>query len=386
MLSMGLIGCQRAKLFLEVVQKGNLPIDVKCVLDVDEMVLKDFSNLYPNIFTLSDRYEFFASEEFEAVYIASPVAYHFDHCRLALKNEKHVLCEVPIIQEIAQGYELIELSNATGLVCMMAENYCFLPNVLALNSAFKKGAFGEITFIRSGYIHDCKHLNFDYKKGSLTWRGELKKITSGNDYPTHALGPVCKLLGIGSGLDHLKSITTYSSKEAAMSDFAKNPSSPMSNLPDGFFRRGDISASFIETYNGILIELNLDTVSNRPSSMADLYIQGSRGAFISGRYDKEKPIYSETNSHDHNVTEFEIFNFKDFLTNQENGEVERLDRLFPFYKVIEDFMLTVKGIKRPYITNYDGILWSAVIELSQKSILAGSSKEDFPSKLTGWAT
>ncbi|MGB3569731.1 MAG: Gfo/Idh/MocA family oxidoreductase, partial [Priestia megaterium] len=57
---------------------------------------EEFAGKYdiPHIFT--DLEEMAASAEIDAVYIATPNAYHAEQAILFLKNNKHVLCEKPL--------------------------------------------------------------------------------------------------------------------------------------------------------------------------------------------------------------------------------------------------------------------------------------------------
>ena len=102
---------------------------------------------------------------------------------------------------------------------MMAENYCYAPQNIALKRSIKKGEFGNISYIRSSYIHDCKDLSFSKKNGKLTWRGLERKKFNGNDYPTHSIGPVAKFLNIGQfNSEKFSSIHSFGTKEISMSN------------------------------------------------------------------------------------------------------------------------------------------------------------------------
>nr|MDW8080957.1 Gfo/Idh/MocA family oxidoreductase [Candidatus Calescibacterium sp.] len=50
-------------------------------------------------------------EDIDAVYIASPVTFHFSQSKEALEAGKHVLCEKPLALNVAEGEELLELAE-----------------------------------------------------------------------------------------------------------------------------------------------------------------------------------------------------------------------------------------------------------------------------------
>ena len=297
---------------------------------------------------------------------------------MALKNQKHVLCEVPIIQSLDQGYEVLRTQKQVGKICMMAENYCFTPTIIALQQLFDEDCFGEIVYVRTGYIHDCKHLAFSDTGSVLTWRGRARQYISGNDYPTHSIGPICKLLGIGDGSKRLKTITSFCTKESAMTNFAQSMRPKAAPPITKNFKRGDISLSFIKTSDDTLIELILDTVSNRPSSMGDLYIQGTKGCFMSGRFDNEEPVvFFNHTTNNFAANKIEILAVNDYLEKNDFNVQKSLGRLFPFWKILKSFEESIRGVYGPAITTEESVLWSSIIELSQKSVTNGSNPIQF---------
>ena len=247
----------------------------------------------------------------------------------------------------------------------MAENYCYAPQNIALNKMIKNGEFGDITFVKSSYIHDCKDISFSKINGKLTWRGLERKKLNGNDYPTHSIGPVCKFFNIGLfSNERFHSIYSLNTKEVSMSDiyFKKFP-----NKKNIKFKRPDISITFLKTNKKRLIEILCDTSSNRPSSMMDMYIQGTKKTFISGRYDYESGIISSTKNFKH--SKFKIFNYSKYLTKSDKFYLKILKKNFGLYKLLENFYKSIKDRSNPFINIDEAFLWSSIVELSKRSIL-----------------
>lgn len=367
-IKIGIVGCRRGKELVEISKKTNLEFDIIGAYDKDG---KKFAKLGKKIKTYNNLNSLLKNKEIEAVYIASPVKFHAHQTISALKNKKHVLCEVPAFQKINDGKKILNILKKKKYVYMMAENYCFLPQHLALNNLIKKKSFGEITFIRTSYIHDCRSLGFNKKNGNLTWRGKERRKLSGNDYPTHSIGPICKFLDTDNKGDCLKNITTFSNKEEAMSKMYFKIFPKFKNIKNNF-KRHDTSLSIIRTKNNKIIELICDTTSSRPNSMVDLYIQGTKMSYISGRYDGEDSIISSSNSV-YKSKPYKKFNYKKYLRKKDKIMYHKLGKKFSFYKILENFQNAIqKKVNKPYIDFNDAYLWSSIIELSKISLIKNS--------------
>ena len=369
MMNLGIIGYERGKKLIEIIKKTKLKIKVTAIYDLNPKIEK-LAETNPIISVYNSKEKFFNSRKFESLYIASPVKFHYEHTMLAIKNNLNILCEIPAFRTINEGKKIKSKLRNGKIIYMMAENYCYIPKIIALNKLIRQNKFGEIIFVRSSYIHDCKKLCFDKYTGELTWRGNERKINNGNDYPTHSMGPVHKLLENNKRFkDNLKCISSYNNRESIFSDFYFN------KFPQKFkkkFKRGNYSISIIETKRKNIIELICDTTSSRPSSMADMYIQGTKGTYISGRYDDEKPIVSFVKKNGY--TKFKKFEYLKLLKKKDLDLIAKLGKLFPFYKTIENFTISVKTKVSPSINFSDAFVWSSIIELSKKSLIKNSKK------------
>ena len=362
MINIGIIGYKRGIKIINILKKKKINFNVVAIYDKDIAKLKLIKD--KNIKIFRNENSFFNYKYIDAVYIASPVSHHVSHSTKAAKKGIHILCEVPAFQKIAEGKKLNNLIKAKKITYMMAENYCYAPQNIALKRSIKKGEFGYITYIRSSYIHDCKDLSFSKKNGKLTWRGLERKKFNGNDYPTHSIGPVAKFLNIGQfNSEKFSSIHSFGTKEISMSNIYSK-FFPKKKIK---FKRPDISFSFLKTNKERLIEIICDTSSNRPSSMMDMYIQGTKKIYISGRYDDEKSIVSShTNFRNSN---FKKFNYSYYLTINEKKDLKILKRDFGLFKVLENFHKSIENKTKPYVNINDAFLWSSIIELSRKSII-----------------
>ena len=196
---------------------------------------------------------------------------------------------------IDECYALVETVEKTGLTYMMAENYCYRREAMMVRNMAEQGIFGELTYAEGAYIHDCRDLMFNADL-TRTWRGGAvpgadgnpgaTQSSRGNGYPTHSLGPIAQWLGINRG-DRLARTTTFVTKSAARQEWAR------SVLPDGHYDTTDAAwaeftdsaTTLIETEQGRVICLRKDSASPRPHNMALHSLQGTSGAYVSGRFD-----------------------------------------------------------------------------------------------------
>ena len=150
-----------------------------------------------------------------------------------------------------------------------------MREILAIKRMADEGVLGEIVYMRGGYRHDLRDILLDDKgilggrKGTESvWRSRFYTHNNGDIYPTHALGPLCMILGIGKN-DQLAWLTSFATKAVGLRQ-------RMSEHDATTITLGDIVSTQIETKGGTLISLTHDTTLPRPRSL-DFEVQGSRG-------------------------------------------------------------------------------------------------------------
>ena len=94
---------------------------------------------------------FAKSDAFEAVYIASPNALHYEQARLCLENGKHVLVEKPATATTAQQEALFALADEKGLICAEAIMSIHTPAFETLRRAIE-----EIGRVRTAHFMFCQ--------------------------------------------------------------------------------------------------------------------------------------------------------------------------------------------------------------------------------------
>ena len=315
--------------------------------------------------------------DIDLIYVCTHWELHTPIAVYAMEHDKHVAVEVPAALTIEQCWELVNTAERTRKHCMQLENcnYDFFE-MATLNMA-QKGLFGEIVHCEGAYIHDLRFLNFDEKGYWDMWRLKHLEKEDGNTYPTHGLGPLCHIMNIHRG-DKMNHLVSMSSNQFGMSLYAKNKFGDSSEYAKKTYKKGDMNTTLIKTENGKTILIQHDVTSPRPYSRLHT-ISGTNG--FAQKY-PQKGIALEPNAHY-------------FLAE------EKLDSLLkeyahPIVKEIEEKAKEVGGHGgMDYIMDYrliyclrnglpldqdvyDAAEWSAIIELSRKSVENNSEPIEIP--------
>ena len=102
---------------------------------------------------------------------------------------------------------------------MMLENYLYSSYVMQVQTMVDAGLFGDLTYGYGSYIHEIRGMKYN-PDGTLTWRGHNVEKTRGIVYPTHAIGPVCRWMGVDGVKDRLETVVAMDSKSLATQAFA----------------------------------------------------------------------------------------------------------------------------------------------------------------------
>ncbi len=133
----------------------------------------------------------------DAVYIASPHLTHYDYVKNALLNNKHVLCEKPMVLSSEQAKELYSIANERKVVLMEAIKTAYCPGFIRLISLAKSGIIGNIKSIDAKFTklvdYDVREMKKDNCGGSIT------------ELATYPLLAITKLLG-----DNITEVRFYS--------------------------------------------------------------------------------------------------------------------------------------------------------------------------------
>jgi scyllo-inositol 2-dehydrogenase (NADP+) len=144
-----------------------------------------------NVYTNME--EMFRSGDIDAVYIASPNAFHAEQSILAMENGIHVLCEKPAVTTVEEMDQVIDASRRYGITFMEAMKSTVTPSFLNL-----KRNLDKIGTIRRFVFHYNQYSSrYDsYKEGIIenAFKPELGNGAK-TDLGVYAIAPIVHLVG-----------------------------------------------------------------------------------------------------------------------------------------------------------------------------------------------
>ncbi len=316
--------------------------------------------------------------DLDIVYTATPWEWHTPVCLAAMNSGKHAATEVPAAVTLDECWSLVEASEKTGKYCVILENCCYERTELMILNMVRQGLLGELLHAECGYLHDCRGLMVG---GS--WRAAHGIKHNGDLYPTHGLGPVAQCMNINRG-NRFTRLVSMGSQSRGLNLYAKEKFGPDHPEAQRHYAVSDVVSTLIQTALGQTITVNFSLSSPRPYSR-EILVQGTKG--IVRKYPEEK-IYLPGRTKGDNWETVESYR-KDYehplwkeMGEQGKGIGHGSMDVILCYRLIQALR---KGIA-PDIDVYDAAAWSAVTELSAKSI-AGKSEVDFPDFTRGkWET
>ncbi|MFW6198344.1 MAG: Gfo/Idh/MocA family protein, partial [Acidobacteriota bacterium] len=307
------------------------------------------------------------------VYTATPWRWHVPVCLAAMENGKHAATEVPAAITIEEAWRLVEASETRQRHCVMMENVCYGRTEMMVLNMVRQGLLGEILHAECGYLHDLRAIKFA-DEGEGLWRRVHSAVRDGNLYPTHGLGPVAQCMNVNRG-DRLVALTSLSSPSRGLQEYARE------HYPAGHPKRreefvcGDVNSSLIRTARGRTVMVSHDTDLPRPYSRINK-VQGTRG-LVEG-WPHRVHVEGRSPAHEWEEAEayFEEFEHPLWRRLREDSEGAGHGGM----DFIEDWRL-IQCLRRGEPLDmdvYDAAAWSAVSELSERSVAAGGAPMEFP--------
>lgn len=107
--------------------------------------------------------------DIDAVYIATPHAFHCEQTILCLQHKKAVLCEKPMALNTGQVSKMIQASKDTNCFLMEALWTRFLPWLQAVTDIINNKMIGEVKYVRADFgfkaVYNPQGRLFDTKLG-----------------------------------------------------------------------------------------------------------------------------------------------------------------------------------------------------------------------------
>ena len=337
-----------------------------------------------------DYRELLKDDKVEAVIIATSWNTHVTIAIDAMKAGKKTAMEVGGAMSVEECYKLVDAYEQTKTPFMFLENCCYGKTELLAAALAARGVLGEIVHCSGAYSHDLRE---EVTGGNRNRHYRLKNYINRNceNYPTHELGPIAKILGINRG-NRMVGLVSVASKSAGLKEYVKEKSDTIDPLLIGEnFKQGDIVNTLITCQNGETIALELDT------TLPVLYdrkftVRGTKGlynqtlhAVFTGLPDGEEEVWTG------------LENSKKLLNSAEKYEAEYLPELWKAATekdknlghggmdgfLIHDFIIRCLDGREMPIDVYDAAAWMCITPLSEQSIALGGKTVAIPDFTNG---
>ena len=315
----------------------------------------------------------------DAVIIASSWDMHTRMAVDAMKAGKYTAVEVGGAYDVEDCWQLVRAYEETGTPIMMLENCCFDRFELLCTSLVRAGRLGKVLYCQGAYAHE---LRGEILGGYVNRHYRLKNYIHRNceNYPTHQLGPIAKILNITSG-NRFTKLVSMSSKAVGLHEYIMNNPKYKDRLGDRVFKQGDITTTMIECENGETIFLKLDTTLPRlyergvtVSGTKGFYCQTTQSVILDdGRYNHESDPYKKTFFNQADYSQYLPADWKEITEEQLKAGHGGMD-----YIMLKHFFRCLKDKKPMEIDVYEAVTWMSVTALSEQSIAGGSIPVECP--------
>ena len=343
--------------------------------------IKEKSGIVPKLY--EDYKQLIGDSEVDAVLITSSWEYHVRIATDCMKHGKIAALEVGGAYDIEDCWQLVRTYEETGTPIMLLENCCFDRFELLSESLVRAGKLGEVVNCHGAYAHDLRE---QILGGYVNRHYRLENYRRRNceNYPTHELGPIAKILDINRGNQFL-SLVSVASKAAGLDEYARSDKNPDPSLIGVKFMQGDIVNTIITCANGETITLRLDTTLPRYYSR-EFTVHGTKGLCVQ----ESNMVFLEESLNPHEFFEPEKTVGK-YLNNAEQyseylpdewrniSDAEKeLGHGGMDYLMFKAFFKAVINGKEMPVDVYDAAAWMSVTALSAASVAAGGTVQFFP--------
>lgn len=322
----------------------------------------------------------------DAAFVFTDWSTHAEIAIYAMEKGIPVASEVGCEYTLENCFNLVRTQERTGTPYMFVENCCWGKDEMLATVMARKGLFGTVVHCSGAYAHDLRR-EISYGHVNRHYRFDNYVNRCCENYPTHELGPIAKLLNINRG-NRILTVSSFSSKAAGLQEYIKTREDATEEMKNATFRQGDIITTVLTCAGGETIHLTLDTTLPRSYSR-QFTVRGTKGSY----YQDTNTVFLDGEKEYWEPVDY----YKETLNNAKNYEEEFLPSLWKnitpeelsaghggmdwfAYKAFTD---AIKSGSPVPIDVYDGATWQAVSVLSEISIQQGGAPQAMPDFTNG---
>lgn len=335
--------------------------------------------------TETDYKKLIARDDVDVVVVSCAWESHIKVAIDAMKAGKPVGMEVGGSYSVKECWDLVDTYEETQTPFMFLENCCYGRRELMALNMVKQGLFGDIVHCRGGYMHDLRE---EVSEGEKNRHYRLRNYIHRNceNYPTHELGPIARILNINHG-NRMLTLISMASRSAGIQEYIKDRMSDDEKLMNTRFAQGDVVNTMIKCAGGETILLTLNTSLPRFYSR-DFTVCGTKGmyeeendtVFVDKKYTAEEEWDFKANwgnAKDYEK-DYEHPIWQKFLNDGVQGGHGGMDWL-----VFEAFFESIRNGEPCPIDVYDAASWMCISALSEESIAMGGHPVAIPDFTNG---
>jgi predicted dehydrogenase len=340
-------------------------------------------------FMTTDYKELLKTEGLDAVLISTDWELHIPIAIDAMNAGVAVALEVGGAYSVQDCFDLVDTWEKTKVPFMFMENCCYNRDELLATAMARKGLFGRIVYCSGSYSHDLRN---EVTRGKENRHYRLRNYLTRNceNYPTHELGPIAKLLNINRG-NRILSLVSVASCAAGLEQYVADHPELVEKDPtlkDRRYNQGDVVSTILTCAGGETIYLKLDTTLPRSYSR-EFTVRGTKGAYFMDTntvfMDGDKEYFDPTqvakqyldNACGYN-SEYMPDCWKEMTEEKRKFGHGGMDAIM-FDRFIKCYL---EG-REMEIDVYDAAAWMCISCLSEKSIAEGGAVQQIPDFTNG---
>lgn len=314
----------------------------------------------------------------DAVIVSTSWDMHVAVALAAMEKGVTVAIEVGGTHSIDDCWKLVDCYERTKTPFMFLENCCYNKDELLANALLKNGVLGSPSYFQGYYCHDLREEIIVVGADRNHYRLAEYRDHNCENYPTHELGPIAKMLSINRG-NRFTKVVSMASKAQGLKEYLKTKPDYAKKLGDIEFKQGDVVTTMIQCENGETVFLKLDTTLPRlyergltVSGTKGFYCQTTR-AVILDNIDHEHTSYASMFNSQDEYQDYLHPDWKNITKEQIEAGHGGMD-----YIMLKHFFETCKNGEEMPIDVYDACAWMVITALSEQSIAGGSVPVECP--------
>ncbi len=153
MLTIGILGLGEGRSTMSAALNSS-KVKLKTICDMNEDLCKHRSKEF-QFFNYTTKYDDMLNDaEIDIIAIYTPDKWHANHIKQALQANKHVICTKPLIDNLADAKELLDLQQKTGKKVFVGQSSRFFEPAKRQRKDFEAGLLGDLITVESHYHAD----------------------------------------------------------------------------------------------------------------------------------------------------------------------------------------------------------------------------------------